>query len=125
MRIPHTALAALTLLLMSNPLWAKEDPLLPKVQVTAPRTAACVTDGADGKQTQDFNCLSERMAGTTAQRTPPQVLGSEAITGRPPSALGLAHREATRQRMGNTFGISTTPQRPPAPAPAPPFGGKR
>ena len=125
MRIPRTTLAALTLLVMCSPLWAKEDPLLPRVQVTAPRTAACVTDDTDGKRASDFACLSERMAGTTAQRTPPQVLGSEAITGRPPSALGLAHREATRQRMGNTFGISTTPQRPPAPAPAPPLGGKR
>ncbi len=125
MRITLTAPAGLILLVIIGPAWAKEDPLLPKVQVTAPRTAACVTDGTDGKQAQDFTCLSERMAGTPAQRPPPQVLGSEAITGRPPSALGLAHREATRQRMGNTFGISTTPQRPPAPAPAPPLGGKR
>ena len=36
-------------------------------------------------------------------------------------ALGLYNRAALEHRMGNAFGKSVTPQRPPAPAPASPL----
>ncbi len=126
MRTACAGAVLIALMAISGPAWAEEEPLLPTVEVTASRAAPCVASEVDGKRVTDFACLSQRMAADAAKGTaPPQGLGSEAITRRPPSALGLAHREATRQRMGNTFGISTRPQRPPPPPPPPPFGRPR
>jgi hypothetical protein len=52
------------------------------------------------------------------------LTGSERIVRQPPTKLGLANRAATQQRMGNTFGTSTQPQRPPPPPPKPVIPGR-
>jgi hypothetical protein len=48
-------------------------------------------------------------------------MASEAIVQRPSNELGLFNRAATGHRMGNAFGISVYPQRPPAATPAAPL----
>jgi hypothetical protein len=80
----------------------------------------CVDVEVNGERVRDYACLQRLLAPTpTDARGSAAPLGSESISGRAPSAVGLAHAEATRQRMGNTFGHSTVPQRPASP-PAPP-----
>ena len=54
-------------------------------------------------------------------RQPPTLSGAEAVMQRPSNQLGLYNRAALEHRMGNAFGKSVTPQRPPAPAPASPL----
>ena len=49
-------------------------------------------------------------------------MGSEAIVQRPGNQLGVFNRAATSHRMGNTFGTSVYPQRPPPVVPVLPFG---
>lgn len=93
----------------------------------APRTApaltaadaACIELEVNGERIPDYACMSERLA--PASRKPmPEMPASEQQVRLAPTALGLAHRAATQQRMGNSFGIFTRPQRPLAPPPAPP-----
>lgn len=78
----------------------------------------CIDIEVNGERVRDYDCLSGLLMPSTgdAARSPAQ-LRSEEVARRPSTALGLANPEATRQRMGNTFGKSTLPQRPP---PAPP-----
>ncbi|MDR6672176.1 hypothetical protein [Xanthomonas sp. 1678] len=81
----------------------------------------CIEVEVNGERIPDYDCFSQMLAGqhTTADGRPAAMTASERIARRPPAALGLADRAATSQRMGNTFGKSTTPQRPPPPAPRP------
>ncbi len=78
-------------------------------------TAACVEVEVDGVRAPSYNCLSQKLQpkATPNSTTPPQM-GSEAIVQRPSNQLGLFNRAATSNRMGNTFGTSVYPQRPPA-----------
>ncbi|WP_407352050.1 hypothetical protein [Luteimonas sp. R10] len=78
----------------------------------------CIDIEVNGQQVRDYDCLGKLlMPSADSASRPPAQLRSEEIAGRPPTALGLANPEATRQRMGNTFGKSTLPQRPPQPPP--------
>ncbi len=80
---------------------------------------ACVELEVDGQRIEDYACLSRLLTPTAAPTGRPALqLDADAVARRPPTALGLAHREATRQRMGNTFGKSTLPQRPNLPPPS-------
>ncbi|ABR91283.1 Uncharacterized conserved protein [Janthinobacterium sp. Marseille] len=85
--------------------------------VASPATdaASCVEVEVDGVRTPSYNCLSQKLQpkATPNSATPPQM-GSEAIVQRPSNQLGLFNRAATSNRMGNTFGTSVYPQRPPA-----------
>lgn len=88
----------------------------PAVTATAATdTAACIEVEVDGVRAPSYNCLSQKLQpkATPNSTTPPQM-GSEAIVQRPPNQLGLFNRAATSNRMGNTFGTSVYPQRPPA-----------
>lgn len=79
---------------------------------------SCVDVEVNGERIRDYDCLGKLLTPRQDNAVrPPAQLRSEEIAGRPATALGLAHREATRQRMGNTFGKSTLPQRPPPVAP--------
>ncbi|HAV73175.1 MAG TPA: hypothetical protein DCX91_15200 [Stenotrophomonas sp.] len=78
---------------------------------------ACIEVEVNGERIRDYDCFSRLLAPAAASAAPAQAPGSLLIVRQPPSALGLAHRAATQQRMGNTFGISTQPQRPPPPPP--------
>ncbi|MFC7286797.1 hypothetical protein ACFQPC_01995 [Herminiimonas glaciei] len=78
-------------------------------------TAACVEVEVDGVRTPSYNCLSQKLQPkATPNSTIPPQMGSEAIVQRPSNQLGLFNRAATSNRMGNTFGTSVYPQRPPA-----------
>ena len=81
----------------------------------------CIEVEVNGERIPDYDCFSQMLAGqhTTADGRPAAMTASERIARRPPAALGLADRAATSQRMGKAFGKSTTPQRPPPPAPRP------
>lgn len=78
---------------------------------------ACIEVEVNGERIRDYGCFSRLLAPAAAAARPEPTPGSLRRVRQPPSALGLAHRAATQQRMGNTFGISTQPQRPPPPPP--------
>lgn len=84
---------------------------------------SCIEVEVDGARAPSYACLSERLRPTESTRTPHDpTLGSEAIVQRPGNQLGVFNRAATGHRMGNAFGNSVYPQRPPAAQPAMPFG---
>lgn len=91
----------------------------------------CVEVTVDGQRVPPpLECLTRKLQPAPAQQADPHRTGaplaSEAITQRPANQLGLFNRAATGHRMGNQFGISAFPQRPPEaptssnPIPAPP-----
>lgn len=86
--------------------------------------ARCVEVEVDGARAPaSFACLSERLRPSAAPSQPRDAtLGSEAIVQRPGNQLGVFNRAATSHRMGNTFGTSVYPQRPPPVVPVLPFG---
>lgn len=80
---------------------------------------ACIEVTVGGYRTADYNCLSRQMgndpqAAAAAQRT--QEALNVPVNKRAPNSIGLATPAATGVRMGNTFGTSVKPQRPPVPA---------
>lgn len=77
-------------------------------------TPACVEVEVDGVRAPSYNCLSEKLQPTpTPGGTTKPQMGSEAIIQRPSNQLGVFNRAATGHRMGNNFGTSVYPQRPP------------
>lgn len=87
---------------------------------------ACIDIEVNGERVRDYDCLGEMLASPAAQVSrPPQLTTSEEIARRPSNSLGLFNREATSQRMGNTFGKSVLPQRPATPPPVSPVIPRR
>ncbi|WP_369970193.1 hypothetical protein AB8E26_09275 [Stenotrophomonas rhizophila] len=82
--------------------------------------AGCIELEVNGERIRDYACMSRMLApaATTATPATTATMAAEQRVRQPPSALGLANRAATQQRMGTSFGVSTQPQRP-APPPAP------
>jgi hypothetical protein len=81
---------------------------------------SCIEVEVDGEKAPSYACLSQRLSpAAPAARPSDQGLASESITQRPGNQLGVFNRAATSNRMGNTFGNSVYPQRPPPTAPAP------
>ncbi|WP_212627359.1 hypothetical protein [Pseudomonas sp. PP3] len=78
----------------------------------------CVDVSVGGYKAPDYNCLSQQM-GNNPQGAAAAQKNLEAmnvpINKRPPNQVGLATPAATSTRMGNTFGTSVKPQRPPVP----------
>lgn len=75
---------------------------------------ACVEVEVDGVRAPSYDCWSQKLqptATTTATRS--GQLASEDIISRPSNQLGVFNRAATGHRMGNNFGTSVYPQRPP------------
>ncbi|MFL6611764.1 MAG: hypothetical protein ACJ8HF_26340 [Pseudomonas sp.] len=94
------------LLLAALPLWA---------QAAEPANEGCINVEVNGYKALSYECLSEQMAnpkGTAAARKNQEAL-TVPIEQRAPNKLGLYNQSATRIRMGNTFGHSALPQRPP------------
>jgi hypothetical protein len=82
--------------------------------------ASCIDVVVNGEHIPPYDCLTQKLmpkAGAKTQPTP--EMPSQAIVGKPSNQLGLFNYTATSNRMGNTFGTSVYPQRPPA-APAVP-----
>lgn len=79
--------------------------------------AGCIEVKVGEYRAPDYNCLSQQMSnpqGTTAARKNQQAM-NPGIDKRAPNSIGLATPAATSVRMGNTFGNSVKPQRPPLP----------
>ena len=78
----------------------------------------CVDVSVGGYKAPDYNCLSQQLSnnpdGAAAAQKNLEAMNVP-INKRPPNQVGLATPAATSTRMGNTFGTSVKPQRPPAP----------
>lgn len=84
---------------------------------------SCIEVEVDGARATSYACLSERLRPAAGTRAPTDAaLGSESIVQRPGNQLGVFNRAATGHRMGNAFGNSVYPQRPPVVQPAMPLG---
>lgn len=112
----------LTVLLACAALPAQADEHTVVVQAPAPEKG-CVEVEVHGQRAQSMSCLNEKLLpnGNIINRQPPALSGAEAVMRRPSNQLGLYNRAALEHRMGNAFGKSVTPQRPPTPAPASPL----
>lgn len=134
---PHRLLPFAAALLVSSALAA--EPQAAQVPAPPPTTDAastpvparhtdtprCVDVEVNGERVPDYACLGQLMTSPAPPASPDaNLMGSERIVRQPPTKLGLANRAATQQRMGNTFGTSTKPQRPPPPPPKPVIPGR-
>ena len=109
------------LLLTCATLAAQADEHIVVVKAAAPEKG-CVEVEVNGQRAPSMSCLSEKLLpNSNAVNRPPTLSGAEAVMQRPSNQLGLYNRAALEHRMGNAFGKSVTPQRPPAPAPASPL----
>ena len=121
---PGAAMARLLslLLLACAALPAQADEHTVVVKAAAP-DKGCVEVEVNGQRAQSMSCLNEKLLpnSNVMNRQPPALSGAEAVMQRPSNQLGLYNRAALEHRMGNAFGKSVTPQRPPAPAPASPL----
>ncbi|MBM0106357.1 hypothetical protein JM946_16605 [Steroidobacter sp. S1-65] len=89
---------------------------------TTPAKQICVDVAVNGQRAPSFSCLTEKLTPSAdARNTRATTVASEAIVNRASNQLGLFNRAATSHRMGNTFGTSARPQRPPTPTPASPL----
>ena len=87
-------------------------------------TDSCVEVTVNGVRTPSYACLTQKLRPAAPSRTAgdaPPGTASESITQRPSNQLGLFNRAATGHRMGNTFGTSVYPQRPPPAVPSSPL----
>ncbi|AYN20052.1 hypothetical protein [Alcaligenes aquatilis] len=108
-------------LLLSLPVcavWGQDAPTPPE---RAEHTG-CVDVVVNGRAALSYDCLNQQLTpkvDAAGGRT--GILESEAITQRGSNAMGLPNPATISNRMGNQFGKSALPQRPPAAHPAPPL----
>lgn len=103
---PVSALSFIALVFMAAP---------PSAHAQTPPTQGCIEVKVGQYTAPDYNCLSQKMGnaqGAAAQRKNQEAINL-GVEKRAPNSLGLATPAATSVRMGNTFGTSVTPQRPP------------
>ncbi|NWE45384.1 hypothetical protein [Pseudomonas gingeri] len=76
----------------------------------------CVEVSVGGYKAPDYNCLSQQMSSPESAETNQknQEALKAGISKKAPNQVGLATPAATSIRMGNTFGTSVKPQRPPS-----------
>jgi hypothetical protein len=81
---------------------------------TAPpdRTTPCVDVEIGGDRSQYFNCLNEQLKRGADQEHKIEQPTAPLDARSPSNKVGTANDAAARQRMGNAFGKSATPQRP-------------
>ncbi|MEA3390692.1 MAG: hypothetical protein U9R64_15650 [Pseudomonadota bacterium] len=78
-----------------------------------------------GHRAGHLDCATQRLRAATAEaqaRAPNAESFDVPGAGSADVVTGVANQTATRQRMGNTFGVGVRPQRPPTPVYAPPTG---
>ncbi|MCF7750265.1 hypothetical protein KQ945_05875 [Bacillus subtilis subsp. subtilis] len=75
----------------------------------------CIELEVNGERVPDYTCISRLLAPAAPLPRAATVTDAERLPRQSPSALGLANRAATQQRMGSSFGVSTQPQRPAPP----------
>lgn len=84
--------------------------------------SSCIEVTVNGERVPSYDCMTDKLRpSAAAPGAANQGLASEAIVQRPSNQLGLFNRAATEHRMGNTFGTSVYPQRPPAAVPSSPL----
>ncbi|AZS80832.1 hypothetical protein ELS24_21720 [Achromobacter spanius] len=109
-------LLLLAAMLMHAPVSANDTQVAPAAKPSAkPAGAAdgaCIDTEVNGYRALSYDCLNQKMAPAATARPAPQ-LESEAVTQRPPNQMGLPTPATIGNRMGNTFGTSAYPQRPP------------
>lgn len=76
----------------------------------------CVEVEVNGQRVPSYDCLQQRLSPEPAKR-PPALPQSEQQVLQAPNSLGLPTPSTLSNRMGNQFGQSAFPQRPPASAP--------
>jgi hypothetical protein len=75
---------------------------------------SCMDVTVNGYHASPYDCLSQQMApAPTAGDKADPGQASGAIANRPSNQLGMFNEQTTANRMGNTFGKSAFPQRPP------------
>ena len=84
--------------------------------------ASCVTVEVNGERVLPLECLTRKLSppAPRAGGGPSPELAAQRIAQRPAHELGQVNQAATQHRMGNAWGRSVIPQRPPVPPPAPP-----
>ena len=86
------------------------------VNAQAEQPLGCVDATVGGYKAPNYDCLSQQMGnnpdGAAAAQKNQEAMNVP-INKRPPNQVGLATPAATSTRMGNTFGTSVKPQRPP------------
>jgi hypothetical protein len=82
----------------------------------AEQALGCVEVTVGGYKAPNYDCLSQQMGnnpdGAAAAQKNQEAMNVP-VNKRPPNQVGLATPAATSTRMGNTFGTSVKPQRPP------------
>lgn len=88
---------------------------LPPVHVQAPATASCVDVQVEGAESLSFDCLNQQLKAAAQDQADNQpAAGARDVTGTgAPTSVGTFSYTATSIRMGDAFGRSATPQRPP------------
>lgn len=115
MRLP---LFALLLSLPAPAVWGQDTPISPE----RAEHSGCVDVVVNGRAALSYDCLNQQLTpkvDASGGRT--GTLESEAITREGPNAMGLPNPATISNRMGNQFGKSALPQRPPAGHPLPPL----
>ncbi len=74
---------------------------------------SCVEVEVNGQRVPSYECLQQRLSPEKAKR-PPTLSRSEQQVLQAPNSLGLPTPSTLSNRMGNQFGQSAFPQRPPA-----------
>lgn len=96
---------------------------LPPVKVEAP-PQACTDVQVDGQRRPALACLNAQLKASAQDATPPTDPNAaihDVVGNGEPNKVGTFSRTGQSIRMGNTFGTSSKPQRPPAPVYAPPL----
>ena len=89
---------------------------LPPVHVEA--NPSCVDVQVEGARSLSFECLNQTLKDAAQQQseTAPTVSAKDVTGTGAPTTVGTFSYTATSIRMGNAFGHSAIPQRPPAPS---------
>ena len=89
---------------------------LPPVKVEA--SPSCVDVQVEGAHSLSFECLNQTLKDAAQQQseTAPAVSAKDVTGSGAPTQVGTFSYTGTSIRMGNAFGHSAIPQRPPAPS---------
>ena len=90
---------------------------LPPVHVDG-TTPSCVDVQVQDARSLSFDCLNQTLKDAAQEHadTAPAVSAKDVTGSGAPTTVGTFSYTATSIRMGNAFGHSATPQRPPAPS---------
>jgi hypothetical protein len=113
------AAAAVSLLLAAIlPVLAQAQSInLPPLHVEAPGDS-CVDAGAQGTRSLSFDCLNQKLKDAAQEHdsTTPTANAKDVTGTGAPTTVGTFSYTGTSIRMGDAFGKSAIPQRPPAPS---------